>query len=542
MYLRPSPVTFGTESHEERAAPQRDEGGLRHPLAVLRRRWVVVVAATIVLPATALALSLAQDPRYEGRADVLLSQVDLASTLTGAPIPYQDPERFVQTQADLARSPAVARAVLAEEGGVESGTSAFLDRSDVLVGQGSDLLTFTVEDSDQQRAGRLANAYARAFVDYRRRLDVGAYGRALTEIRVRLDELGATGDRELRRDLESKLQQLQTLQTLSSSNATVVRESARGAQIQPRPLRNTVLAVVLGIALGLGAAFLWEALDIRLRSAHDVSQALELPLLARVPAPASRDKDLVMLSNAGSPHAEPFRVLRIGLEMKQALSPFKTLMVTSALQGEGKSTTVANLAVALARAGRDVLLVDVDLRRPYVHRYFDHDNARGLTSVALGTVPYEDALFDVDLREGDARNSPARGRLRVLPSGPIPPDPGEFVDSHLMDRILDEIRGTADVILFDAPPLLGVADAVSLSARADAVILVARLRLITRPTAREAQRLLNTTGARVIGYVLTGADTEPGYGYGYSYEHGDPDTARSRRNRAAAEHGVVPVE
>jgi capsular exopolysaccharide synthesis family protein len=495
---------------------------------VLRRRWLLILLCTIALPAAAFLFSVNQADKFEGTAQVLLDQQNLASTLTGAQQPFKDPERFVQTQADIARSPVVARHVL-ELAGREGGTSAFLDTSDVSLDPTSDVLTFTVTDTDREGAAQLANLYARAYVEYRRELDVAAYRNALQEVRARLSDPTQSQSPTLRRDLENKEQQLQTLQTLSSSNATIVRESPRGAQVQPRPTRNTVLGLFLGIALGIGLAFLWEALDTRLRSADEISRILDMPLLARATSPPAGTQELLMLANPRAAGAESFRVLKTNLDIKRLTRPFKSLMVTSALQGEGKSTTIANLAVACARAGSDVVLMDVDFRRPFAHQFFGHNNALGLTSVALGEISLHAALREIDL--SDAASTPesgAKGRLRVLTTGPRPPDPGELIGSQVIARLLKDVEEQCDLVLVDTSPILGLADAISLSARVDAIFVVARLGVLRRPAAREASRVFDSMRAKILGYVLTDAAAEPGYGYGYGYGYGrEQDAARA---------------
>ena len=207
--------------------------------------------------------------------------------------------------------------------------------------------------------------------------------------------------------------------------------------------------------LGLGLAFLWEALETRARTAEEVSARLGgLPLLGRVPEPPKRLRragKLVMLEEPASVQAEAFRMLRAKLDFVTLDRDVRTIMVTSALEQEGKSTTVANLAVAFARAGKRVVLVDLDLRRPVLARFFDLKGP-GLTQVALGHVPLEEALTQIVIadppraeapaaprRGGDGNGNRTRelsGLLEVLPSGPIPPDPGEFVSSPALGMIL----------------------------------------------------------------------------------------------------------
>jgi Mrp family chromosome partitioning ATPase len=319
----------------------------------------------------------------------------------------------------------------------------------------------------------------------------------------------------------------------------VVRTASSAVQVQPRPLRNGILGLALGLVLGLGLAFLWEALDTRVRSAEEIASKLGLPLLARLPAPPRqlrKDEQLVMLADARGVQAESFRMLRTNLEFVRLGHDIRTIMVTSAVEQEGKSTTVANLAVALARAGQRVALVDLDLRRPFIDHFFDLRYRPGLTQVALGQTTLEDALIPIAITEptdpgprdengnGNATERPAAslptGGLRVLVSGPLPPNAGEFVGSEALAHILGDLRGRFDSILIDAPPLLQVGDPLALSAHVDALFVVTRMSVVRRPMLNEVRRQLDTAPSLKLGFVLTGAEGEDGYGYGGGYYYG----------------------
>jgi succinoglycan biosynthesis transport protein ExoP len=209
------------------------------------------------------------------------------------------------------------------------------------------------------------------------------------------------------------------------------------------------------------------------------------------------------------------------------------VMVTSAAQGEGKSTTVANLAVALYRAGRNVVLVDLDLRRPTLDSFF------GLEGRSVGLT---------DLARGEAKLTPIKppdldgppelvGRLEVLTTGPLPKDTGEFVGSPALNRVLDELRERADIVLIDSPPLLAVGDAIALSAKVDGVIILARLNLVRRGMLDELRRILGNIPAAKLGFVVTGAEAEQenyGYRYGrYRYAYGYQAERPKRAGRRA---------
>jgi Mrp family chromosome partitioning ATPase len=342
------------------------------------------------------------------------------------------------------------------------------------------------------------------------------------------------------------------MEALQGHNANVVREASGAVQIAPKPFRNGVLGLILGLFLGIGLAFLREALDTRVRSAEEVADRLELPLLARLPEPPRKlraDHRLAMLAEPTGVQAEAFRMLRTNLEFAALGKDVKTVMVTSGVEQEGKSTTIANLAVAIARAGQHVVLVDLDLRRPFIDRFFDLEHTAGLTQVAIGHASLDEALTTVPLstpesliaslasgrarttRNGNGAGQSAAGKLEVLAAGPIPPDPGEFVGTEQLSQILDDLRDRADIVLVDAPPLFHVGDGLVLSGKVDAIVVVTRIDVVRRAMISELKRLLQTMPALKLGFVVTGADAEESYGaYGYGGNYYRP---YDRRNKEA---------
>jgi polysaccharide biosynthesis transport protein len=515
-----------TDSHESTS--------LHDYLSVIRRRkWVIVLAVVVVL-AAALVFSYHEQHKYRATAEVLLSQANLASSLSGIPDQtlQQQADRRAETQAKLAATPTVAMRTLKAAGLASSRTPGeLLGSSTVSPQTGADLLDFRVTDSSRTLAARLANEYARQYTIYRRQLDTAAIVAARKALERRIAELELGGDKKsaLYASLVEKDQQLRTLETLQTSNASVVRTASGAAQVQPRPARNAVLGLVLGLLLGLALAFLREALDTKVRGAEAITHRLGLPLLGRLAQPPRvlRANDrLVTLDEPNSVHAEAFRMLRTNLEFVNLERGARSLMVTSAVQGEGKSTTAANLAVTLARGGQHVLLVDLDLRRPYLDKFFDLDGRPGLTDVVLGHVPLERAIAPVPLVAPAKRNlrqngaAQAGGLLEVLGSGPIPPNPGEYVSSSALGDVFSTLVSRASVIVIDAPPLLSVGDAMALSARVDAMLIVTRLNIIRRPMLNELKRALDASLAPALGFILAGAELDEAYGYGYGYEYG----------------------
>jgi len=521
-------------------------------LRVARRRKWVILQAVIVVPAAAILFSLQQPRLYEASSEVLLSRQNLAAALTDTPdvTLSQEAARLVETQANLARVPAVAERTLAKTN-VAGTPQEFLDASEVSAKANADLLEFKVTNASRAVAARLASEYARQFTVYRRQLDTAALQRARRELGRRLTQLEQSGDSRsaLYASLAEKEQQLRTMEALQGANAFVVRAAGPAKQVQPRPVRNGLLGLVLGLVLGIGLAFLREALDTRVRSSEEIAEQLGLPLLGRVPEPPGqlqKENQLVMLAAPRRIHAEAFRVLRTNLDFANLEPRARTIMVTSAVEREGKSTTVANLAVAAASAGKRVVLVDLDLRCPLIARLFDLDPDRpGLTDVVVGHVKLHDAISTIAISNGRPARAGGNGNgngegaveglLQLLPAGPAPPNAGEFVSTQALPNILDQLAAGADLVLIDAPPLLHVGDAMTLSARVDALLLVTRLNVVRRPMLTEMRRILDSSPAVPLGFVLTGAPVEEALGYGsYSGYYQESAYRAERRTEPAA--------
>lgn len=522
---------------------------LRDYLRVIRRRKWIVLQVLVMLPAAAILLSLWQKPLYEGTAEVLLSRQNLAASLTGAtdPAVFQEPDRIAQTQAELASVPLVAGRVLRELDLDDRTAGELLEMTTIEARDNADLLQFRVRDRDAELAARLATEYGNQYISYRQELDTAGIRLARDGVRERIESLEATNAQNTPgyASLVDKEQQLQTLEALQTANAFVVRPADIGAQVQPRPVRDAMLAVAFAVVLAIALAFLWEALDTRIRSGDEIVRRLGLPLLGRLPPPPRELRlrnELLMLTRPNSAESETFRMLRTNVDFANLDRSARTVMVTSAGEQEGKSTSVANLAVALARAGRSVLLVDLDLRRPVIARFFGLTHRAGLTDVALGEAKLEDAIHRIPLT-GPTLPAPrtragaehATGSLEVLPAGPVPPDPGEFVGTAALAELLQKLRDRAEIVLIDAPPVLHVNDAMALSAKVDALIVVVRLKLVRRPMLDELARTLESTPTRKLGIVLTGAESMPGYGYGRAYE--PVDETRKGRWRGLIQNG-----
>ena len=515
---------------------------LGHYFAVIRRRRWILLQALVVVPLAAVIYSLSQQTMYQATSEVLLSRQNIASTLTGTTDPNAgaQADRIAQTQARLAVVPEVARRTLLAVG-LRRPASDLLAHSSVVAETNADLLRFSVSDHVPALAVRIAATYARQYTRYRQELDTASLTRARAGLDAKINQLEAAKRTKgaLYANLVNRSQQLATIQALQTSNATVVRVPDSATQTQPKAVRSGLTGLILGLLFGLGLAFLWDALDTRVRTPEEIEERLGMPLLARLSEPPrklSRAERLVMQAEPGGAQAEAFQMLRTNVEFACLDREMRTIMVTSCVDDEGKSTTAANLALALARNGDRIALVDFDLRRPILDRFFDvPPRSAGLTQVAIGQVSLANALVPVPLHGGggdihaqklrerslrDPRTAGEAGSLHLLTAGLIPPNPGEFVGSHAVARILIQLKTDFDRVLIDAPPALRVADAMTLSANVDGIIVVTRMNLVRRPMLNELRRLLDVAPAAVLGFIVTGVAADEAYGVAYGYGHG----------------------
>lgn len=512
-------------------------------LAILRRRKWVIIVALVLVPATAFVMAIRQPAVYRASADVLLSRQNLGAQVSGIqdPTVYQDPARWAQTQADIARAPEVA-----DRAADELGSDTPLGRYTVSPKANADLLVFTVSAGDRDNAARLANAYAEAFTEYRSELDTRALVLAQAQLGERLSDLRAEGqqDSALYASLVENEQQLKTLALLTAPN-TVVRPATTAEQTEPRPKRVALLGAVLGLVLGLGIALLWETLDKRVRSEEEIEEMIGVPVLARLAEPYGRlrrNRRLAAVHEPHSPQAEAFRMLRTTVEFANLDLGARSILVTSAVQREGKSTTIANLAAAFAQSGRRVVLVDLDLRQPSLASFFRRVGQPGVAEVVRGEATLEDALLSVTMPEAELAQLPngqepgsTNGHalraptLEVLTAGiRLPGDPSQFVTSRAVADLLEQLRERADLVLIDAPPVLAVGDAMMLSRQIDALLVVARVAAVPRPALQQLRRVLSTTSAPTLGLILTGSALAASYGYGpYGYKQTESGSRRA---------------
>jgi succinoglycan biosynthesis transport protein ExoP len=534
--------------NDERSLPT-----LRDYLGAVRRWIWLVVACAVLAPVTAVFLSLRTPALYEASAQVLVKRQNLAFELQQVNDPTAfDATRLLNTQAQLARVPTVARRTV-RAAGVKRDASELLGASSVTAQPASDFLTFTVRDHIPAVAARLATEYARQFTLYQTEVANSSLTNALHSVEARLSALHPTdkSGEALYASLVQTREQLRTLQTLQTSSAELVREAGGAGKIEPNPSRAGSVGAVLGIVLGLTFALLAEALDTRVRKEEQIGRALGLPLLGRFPKPPSKlgnANRLVTLESPLGADAEAFRMLAGNLKFTTHDSSIKTIMVTSALAAEGKTTTLANLGAVIARQGRRVTLVDLDLQSPQLDRFFGLSGRPGLTDVVLGEIPLEQAIVRVNVGvpeesrrledprtnvlslAGQTNGHPQDAMpafLEILPIGRPPPNAAEFAGLEGVARILESVKARSDLVLIDTPPLLLSGAGVALTAEVDAILIVARLKVLRIQALADLRRVLDACPARKLGFVVTGARRADTYGSGGLYgrvQHSGVDT------------------
>jgi succinoglycan biosynthesis transport protein ExoP len=355
-------------------------------------------------------------------------------------------------------------------------------------------------------------------------------------------------NRQLYEGLLQKMKEAGVSAGLKSNNFRIV-DSARPPQspIEPNVPRNLMFAIVLGLASGIGLAFLLEGLDNTVRTTEQAQMISGLASLGMIPlgsksaregpnpkrlviASSKEAVELVTQVRPQSQMAESYRALRTSLLLSSLGSPPKVVMVTSALPQEGKTTTSINTAVVLAQKGVRVLLIDADMRRPSIHKTLGMGPHSGLSNVLTGSTPLDQAITSTTVLPN----------LFVLPAGTPPPNPAELLASAEMRNVLAQLREQYDHIVIDTPPSLSVTDAVVLSPRADAVILVIRSGQTTKQALRRSRDVLMQVSAKVVGVLLNAVDlSSPDYYYYYEYQG---KYARYYREDEASEHEEDEVE
>jgi len=337
----------------------------------------------------------------------------------------------------------------------------------------------------------------------------------LPEAEVNLAQLERhrTANAEIYQMLLSKLEESKIAESMQISRARIIDfATIPDRPVFPKKSQNAILGFLLGLILGIGGAFLLEYLNNSFKSAKEIEDLTGISVLASIPM--IKDKGLTEIPTIMEPHsniAEAYRILRTNITFTAAARPIKTLLVTSTLPQEGKTTTCINLAITMAQQGIRVILLDCDFRRPMLHKYFksqSHNNNRGLSDVLINRLKLKEAI----------ERHPSENPFDFVTSGTIPSNPSELLGSVRMQNLLDELKKEYDFILIDAPPALGVSDARILGKVSDGILVVVMAGKTNQDAALEVKDELERAGEKIIGFVLNGVDlTQQYYRHRYYY-------------------------
>lgn len=506
MVSRPDAI-----SHDDAAVD------LREYLAVVHaRRWNIIIV-TLLVVAAAVAFSLIQTPLYTASARVLVD-----------PLPT-DPQSFdpvqavdLNTQREIATSEPVA-ALVKDELDRQEPTDELLEKLSVEGLTETRILVVSYTSPDPVEAQALANAFADKYLQYRRQqgleffvsqesalqLRLEAATTQLAEVTADLQAAERANDDALLPSFESQrnvlitrlgllqqqLDEIQQQRSAQTGGGSVIEAALRPeAPSSPNLVRSIALALFLGLVLGIGMAFLRERLDDRVRSRHELEHLTHAPVLATVPRFKQKDNTpyAVVGREPNGAAAEAFRSLRTNLQFVAAQSGIASIVITSAGEGEGKTSVSVNLATALASAGKRVILVSGDLRKPTLERYFNNLRAEYGLSEWLSNQADDLATIIRD---------PGIPNLRIVPCGAVPPNPAELLSSMRLPEMVPALEQHSDFLIFDSPPALAVADPGIIAAHVGGTILVANAATASRNEVTHAAMGIERAGGHVVGSV-----------------------------------------
>jgi capsular exopolysaccharide synthesis family protein len=446
---------------------------LRDYLKVLRRRWRLIATVLLVIVAAISVLTLRATPQYQSKSRIFISTSDASATQA-----YQGGNFAIQrvsSYADLVNGHELASRV-AKRLQLAMSPNDLTQKISAAVVPDTVILEISATDPSARRAQRIAQATAQELSGFVSELETPP-GRKHAPVK-----------------------------------ATIVDPaSLPTTPVSPQPVRNIGLAVLVGLLLGVAAAFVRELLDTSIKGSEDIGEVTEVPVLGRIQFDSGVSKQPLLSDlTSTSPRVEAFRILRTNLQFVDVDRDKKIFVVTSPMPREGKTSTASNTAIAVQSAGLRTLLIDGDLRRPQLADLFGLEPSVGLTSILLGEIDLEEAV----------QHHPRSG-LAVLTSGTLPPNPAELLQSQAMRQVLDKVRREYDVIVIDTPPLLPVTDAALLATQADGAVVVVRQGKTTRDQLTHSMERLHAVGARPLGVTLNmvRAASRRSGGYGYRYGH-----------------------
>lgn len=541
-------ATGGMRSAPHFRGRERGPMDLRRQIATVRD-WFPLLAASVLLAAGAAFVVSSLLPKvYEAKATLIVGQ-----SLSAVNPDYNQvlvSQRLSTTYAAVAtKRPSLDAAI--KQLGLDMTADELSKHVRADAPLDSTLLTIVADDTDPSRAADIANALSEQLIAASPAIqgrqaqfqasidaDLEATQAQIEATQARAEALSGLPDRTAEQDadlatLEGRLVTLRsTYATLlsfasgSASNLLSVVEPAviPTSPVSPKPFLNALVAAIAALIIAAGVVALAEHLDDAVKDPAAVQDVAGLSTLGTIPRMKSQRgrSAIYQLSTLLQPRsgvAEAYRALRTNIEFASVDAPIRTLLVTSAIAGEGKTVTASNLAVVFAQAGRRVLLVDADLRQPGVHLVFDLPNAHGLTSLLRS----DEVSLDAIAQATDQAN------LRILSTGPLPPNPAELLNTQRMRAILERLKTGGDLVIFDSPPLQAVTDSAILSSLLDGTLFVIDAGRSHRAAVRQGREALALAGANVLGAILNGVPARVGseYAYHYGNYHGSPSVTGS---------------
>lgn len=509
---------------------------LQTAVALFRRRWGVVVLCLVVTAGSALAFSLLREKQYTAAASLLFRDPAFDQRLFGS--------SFVEQQRDAAREAATnvelvsldvvaARTARLVPGDLDSEDVS--ERVDVSAEGQADVVSIEATETAPRSAARLANAFANQYIEFRRDADRAKIQQAQRLLRRQIAGLAPSERRGARgRSLEERASELETLAALQTGNAELVQPARPpDSASSPKPLRNGLLGGALGLVLGCALALLLERLDRRVTDPDEVGAIFDRPTLGVIPRNAELAAAGPAATSVPASVAEAFRMVRANLRYFNVDRKLRTVLVSSAAPGEGKSTVAWHLASAVAGGGAHTLLVEADLRQPSLAASVGVGVEDGLGQLLARR---QEEWSDYGVREVPV--SAAHGGtdgsrpMHVLFAGPPPPNPADLLESERMKQLLSAAGEEYDFVVIDTPPISVVADAIPLMREVSGLIVVARIGVSMRDALADLRGQLEQLGAPTLGVVVNSA-AERGGRYGYGYE---------RRSREAGNADVAKVE
>jgi capsular exopolysaccharide synthesis family protein len=520
---------------------------LEQVAGVLRRRapWILLCFALVAV--AAYGFSKHQTKQYTATASLVFSNNQLGQAVAGLAVASSTSQQAQEnTNLKLVKlgDMAAKTAALLGQGLTKQKVSAHLSVS----GEGeSNVVNVSATATSPALAAAIANTYTNQFVTEQQSSNHAYYASALALVNKQLAGLSPqqrAGTAGLA--LEDRAQSLGTLAELRNGNVQVAQAaSAPTSASSPRVSRNTFLGGVVGLLLGLIVAFLLERFDRRIREPKDLEAIYRLPLLGVVPESAALSRSARGEKNTKealpSSEAEAFHLIRAHLRYFNVDRELRTLLVASAAPGDGKTTVARHLAGAAARMGARVLLIEADLRRPTLAAQLDISSGPGLADLLIGMVSLNDAIQSIDFDQPAGRGSRGRMLDALVAGAALPPNPGELIESHAMESLLEQVKSTYDLVVIDTPPLTAVSDAFPLLRKVDGVIIVGRVGRNRRDVAERLHETLTGAGAPLLGVVANGFKSGRLGSYGYAYDYA---TDRAERPLAptASSNGAVAAE